>query len=255
MTAREDRPVGAIAGPGVDQGAEEQDWIEAMVLELRLRDVRGRAVGDAVRSVQAHCADSGESPAEAFGDPVAYAASLSFGAGDVDEMGLTSWVRVLAPVFSGLVGFVGATAAWSAHLAGDPVVLSWGDIGAAVTFVLLVGALIRFLRPLLDRPVLGTVLVAAGLLAMVAQQILWSAPALSLPVSVVGVVALLALAGSVVGLRRQRDVLHDPVVDPVDGTDRYAPTSSPKRRHLTALAGEWTFVICTAVFGIVLWLV
>lgn len=45
-------------------------------LTLRLREVRGDAIGDAVAVVRAHVADSGHSAFTAFGDPRAYAEEL-----------------------------------------------------------------------------------------------------------------------------------------------------------------------------------
>lgn len=51
-------------------------WIDDLTLALRLRDVRGDAIGDAVAVVRGHIADSGETAAEAFGEPRAYAGQL-----------------------------------------------------------------------------------------------------------------------------------------------------------------------------------
>lgn len=51
-------------------------WIDDFILALRLRSVRGDAIGDAVALVREHLGDSGEAAAEAFGPPRAYAASL-----------------------------------------------------------------------------------------------------------------------------------------------------------------------------------
>lgn len=56
--------------------ATNQAWIDDFILALRLRSVRGDAIGDAVAVVRAHLADSGESAAEAFGNARTYAASL-----------------------------------------------------------------------------------------------------------------------------------------------------------------------------------
>lgn len=53
-----------------------KSWVEPFIMELRLANVPGTAIGDALETVHAHCADSGESPHEAFGDPKEYARSL-----------------------------------------------------------------------------------------------------------------------------------------------------------------------------------
>ncbi|QGQ18214.1 hypothetical protein GC089_01680 [Cellulomonas sp. JZ18] len=52
-------------------------WRERLVLELRLRDVPGSTIGGALAEVEAHCVDSGQDAATAFGDPAAYAATLA----------------------------------------------------------------------------------------------------------------------------------------------------------------------------------
>lgn len=54
----------------------DEAWIDDFMLALRLRSVRGDAIGDAVATVREHLADSGEGATEAFGEPRSYAASL-----------------------------------------------------------------------------------------------------------------------------------------------------------------------------------
>lgn len=51
-------------------------WREAFVVELRRLDVTGDRIGSALAEVNAHCADSGETPRQAFGEPAAYARAL-----------------------------------------------------------------------------------------------------------------------------------------------------------------------------------
>lgn len=69
-------------------------WIDDFTLALRLRAVRGDAIGDAVAVVREHLADSGETATEAFGDPRSYAAQLELPtvarlrAGDPSIMGM-----------------------------------------------------------------------------------------------------------------------------------------------------------------------
>ena len=53
-----------------------ESWIEEFILALRLRDVRGDAIGDATEVVRGHIADSGQDAHEAFGDPSFYAKQL-----------------------------------------------------------------------------------------------------------------------------------------------------------------------------------
>ncbi|MDN6298828.1 MAG: hypothetical protein L0J68_00860 [Micrococcaceae bacterium] len=53
-----------------------ESWIEEFILALRLREVRGDAIGDATAVVRGHIADSGQDAHEAFGDPSFYAKQL-----------------------------------------------------------------------------------------------------------------------------------------------------------------------------------
>jgi len=55
----------------------EKKWLDELAVELRLRDVPGSAIGDALASVKEFLADSGQSPDEAFGSPREYAADLN----------------------------------------------------------------------------------------------------------------------------------------------------------------------------------
>jgi len=52
-------------------------WRDNFVIALKLRNISGRQIGDALAQVDAHCTDSGEVPGEAFGDPVAYATHVA----------------------------------------------------------------------------------------------------------------------------------------------------------------------------------
>ncbi|NOJ60205.1 hypothetical protein [Arthrobacter sp. 260] len=56
---------------------EQRKWLEDFIVELRLRDVPGDLIGDAVSTVEAHLQDTGESPIDAFGPPDEYAENLA----------------------------------------------------------------------------------------------------------------------------------------------------------------------------------
>ncbi|GAB47826.1 hypothetical protein [Mobilicoccus pelagius] len=224
-------------------------WIDDMVVELRLRDVKGAAIGDAVASVESHCADSSETPREAFGDPREYAASLTFPQEDRTGDTIREWATVMAPVVVGLAGFSLTTGAVTALLEGEGVPVTWGGIAAAVFLVVAVALLVRYLRALLDHGI-GGALALGGTIAIAAMlPVLWRDPAFALPATVAGIGGLVLLAASVVLGRRARR-LDDPVVDPVDRSDRYA-----SRRPVlsTLVTGEWMFVTATIVLSLVLW--
>jgi hypothetical protein len=56
-----------------------EGWCDTFATQTRLYGTPGPAIGEALAEIDAHCADSGQSPAEAFGDPVDYAAALARG--------------------------------------------------------------------------------------------------------------------------------------------------------------------------------
>lgn len=232
-----------------DTGKDTRRWIDDMVVELRLRDVKGTAIGDAVASVESHCADSGETPGEAFGDPRTYAASLTFPEEDRAGDTIREWATVMAPVVVGLAGFSLATGAVTAMLDGDAVPVTWGGIAAAVFLVVAAALLVRYLRVLLDHGI-GGALALVGTFAIAAMlPVLWRDPLFDVPAAVAGVGGLALLATSVVLGRRARR-LDDPVVDPVGHRDRYA---SRRPVWSALLTGEWMFVTATIVLSLVLW--
>ncbi|MBW3084494.1 hypothetical protein KEM60_00682 [Austwickia sp. TVS 96-490-7B] len=54
----------------------DPEWMEALLLALRMKEVPGSRIGDHLEQVESHCADSGQNAAQAFGDPREYAAQL-----------------------------------------------------------------------------------------------------------------------------------------------------------------------------------
>ncbi len=50
---------------------------QELIVALRLKDVPGDRIGEIVAEVESHVADTGEHPAEAFGNPRDYAATLT----------------------------------------------------------------------------------------------------------------------------------------------------------------------------------
>lgn len=69
----------AAASGAAGSPLPDDDWRQELVLALRVRDVPGRRIGDVLAEVEAHCADSGQGPREAFGDPEDYAGELAPG--------------------------------------------------------------------------------------------------------------------------------------------------------------------------------
>jgi hypothetical protein len=102
-------------------------WQNAFVAELRLRDVPGRAIGDALAEVEAHCADSGQDAGTAFGEPMAYAAQRAEQL-PTDRHPVRETATVLAQT-AGAMGVVWSVPPW---LNGEPLVMSGGAVASAV---------------------------------------------------------------------------------------------------------------------------
>ena len=74
-----------------------ETYTEQLIYELRLRDIPGNVIGDAVAQGESHTADTGEDPVDTFGTPADYAATFG---GPKPPVRL--WPRV---VVSWLIGF------------------------------------------------------------------------------------------------------------------------------------------------------
>jgi hypothetical protein len=118
----------------------DERWMRDFVLELRLRGVNGSTIGDAVASVRELLRDSGQSAAEAFGQPRAYAASLEL-PGTHRRFGLVSAVT---QSLVGLVAFTGFAKATTSWLDGQEFVV----ISSAQLLLLALACLVVLLLPL-----------------------------------------------------------------------------------------------------------
>jgi len=54
----------------------DKRWRDDFIIAMRMQDATGEQIGDALATVDAHCAESGESAEGAFGDPTDYATTL-----------------------------------------------------------------------------------------------------------------------------------------------------------------------------------
>ena len=193
-------------------------WRDAFVLELRLQDVRGDRIGDALTLVDEHCTDSGESPEEAFGDPVSYARETA-GSVPADQR-----VRRPSPVATGLAAS-GLTLAVHALLSGvtgltqgEPATISAGSLVAAGVAGVLVALITHFFATLVrpGRRVILFAVVWVGTGAVLLPQALIRGTVLDGPAWVF-LLAAVVLGAAVWGqLRSPRS---DAVRDPRDGAD------------------------------------
>ena len=111
----------------------EETWAEAFILELRLRGVSGPRIADALVEVDSHCAESGTSASEAFGDAVEYAVSLGLPSSD-EPVGRR--LRGMVPMAVQVLGML--VASWSVVDARQAAAVDI-TVGAVVVALLLVG--------------------------------------------------------------------------------------------------------------------
>ncbi len=146
----------------------EADWVQAMLLELRLQGVAGERIGAALAEVEAHVVDSGQSAQEAFGDPVDYARSLGLPA--EPEQSKTATLKGVVPTLIQLFGLFAVIAAmpWSAATVGVTTTLLAGLLAAALLPVVVVALGDRVLRAIVEHPVRVFLITMVALAAVVA---------------------------------------------------------------------------------------
>lgn len=193
-------------------------WTADLVLALRLADVRGDAIGDAVRVVRDHCEESGEHPRDAFGPADEYAREL---AASLPAAARTpsSWRQPAAIATASTSGAL-LLLAGVTGLAGDErAVVRVGDLAVVAGVLVAALALHRLVAGLVRRVWPVAVVVGLGIAVPVVLAALVPGTLLTLPAPAavgLGVGALLSTAVAVaVGLRRTVT----PVVDPVTGQD------------------------------------
>lgn len=194
----------------------EKKWIDDFVIELRLREVRGDAIGDAVAAVKELLADSGENPLQAFGTPRQYAKQLELplveGAGF--DPGAT-----LAPALGALALLVYSPAVW-AFFGDEPLGYSLPQVLLLLVPLLIVAALPLYLDKLVRHFWVFAAVFGLSIAAAIASASFAPAPgttpwlrADALIVSAVS--ALVLLAAFLWGIRDSARTPDDPIVDPL----------------------------------------
>lgn len=230
----------------------EPAWAEAFVVELRLRGVEGRRIGAALAEVEAHCAESGESAQEAFGDPTAYAVELA-----LDGTVTLDWRGELVPSVLGLSGMMLTLGAVGASRAGTLVELTTGLALVVVLAVLGTTLVVRHADRVLRAVVRHRWLAVVGALApiglFVAILLLGRQTLVSLPPAgtlVVGVVFLGASTAMAVRIAEPAD----PVVGPAEAGGAGTMAEGAVSRGLQRLT-PWLFPVLTAVMALPLLLI
>lgn len=227
----------------------EPDWAEALLLELRLRGVAGGRIGAVLAEVEAHCADSGETARDAFGEPAEYAAALDLPASPTQSGSSAPEVAAAAAGLLGMFTTAGSVAAWQT---GTTVTFTLGAMVAAL--VLLACLTVLALRPdkvlrfVLERPLVTTLgfgAVTAGLVVLLVSA---RQPLFDLPWQPLLALGLTLVIGEFIWTLRHRDQLDDPVVGPgPDGAGTLAPGRFPR---LAAAVGPWLTPVLTAALSL-----
>lgn len=191
-----------------------KEWASEFAMALRSRDVTGAAIGDAVREAEAFCADSGQSPLEAFGPAAAYADSLA----DLPIVAAhTSWAGRIAPPALGLAGLALALPTLDAWRAERAVELTLGGLVTLGVILVTVTAFLMWPR-VFRRKEPFLILVSLGMCGSLTATVLLQQSEAALPTLPSAVVAAAALIGS--GIWQMRVLDPDVIVDPLGSTPR-----------------------------------
>jgi hypothetical protein len=239
----------------------DEDWAEALLLELRLRGVPGDVVGGVLAEVDAHVVDSGTTARDAFGDPVAYARSLDL---PTVADGPRDHLRSAGPVGLQLIGMLLVLWSTTALAGGEPVTITAGHVATAgLVAVQLVALALRsdvVLRGVVERPVLAW-FAFMGLMGLnVVALVVLRQPVLSAPAPVTVAVGLLLLAAGT-GLawaRHRSGVDDDPVLSPVPGGRTGAGGQSgvqvgARSARRWGAVGVWLLPVWTVVLAATTW--
>ncbi|MGM7696969.1 hypothetical protein [Microbacterium sp. A84] len=136
----------------------DKKWFDEFIVELRLRDVLGSSIGDAVASARELLADSGQSATEAFGPARLYAAAL-----ELPRESGKSWAsRGLGPSLLGLIAFLLFIQAGTAWAQGEAILTSPAQLALMATPVLFIAFLPLYFRAAIRRLWLLVLLVFVG---------------------------------------------------------------------------------------------
>lgn len=226
----------------------EPEWAEAAILELRLLGVSGEHVGAALAEVDAHCLDSGEPAAQAFGDPVAYARSLDLPAEDDSRTGV---LLAVAPPLVQVLGMLVALAALTALRRDESLAISTGLAGMVAVLLVCVAVVARWdtavLRLLIHRPVVAGVVGAVAVAAMAAVAVLGTGTLWTMPAAPAVAGGGVALAAGTVWAAVRLDADASPLVAPT------GPTPTWQGARLTRVLTVWQVPAAAALLGVVVW--
>ncbi len=222
--------------------ALERRWVDDVTRELAIRGASGRAIGEALAIVDAHCAESGQEAEQAFGPAADYAGSVHLRASDTEAHSLAAQVRAAWPSLLGLAGMLLAFRCIDAYQTSSAVPIRWGDLIGLVGIIALSVAAVRWIGVLIHHPVLSWVVGTALFTGVIGLQIVTTAEIARVPLPGAAIGAGLALVGSGIW-----GTLAGPEVDVVRDPRPGAP--APRAMRAFGLVTNWLFLILTLLAG------
>lgn len=237
----------------------EETWSEAFIIELRLIGVHGSRIGDALTEVDSHCAESGSTAADAFGDPVEYARGLGLPVEDDDARAMFT---AIGPTIVQVIGMLILVFSFADAVRGRPFELTIGHTVVAALLATELAALALaaelILRAIVSHPVLSWLTFVANLGLMVLLLVLLDTNLARIHASwgagVGGAVLIAGLAWSLTRKRTSR-WLDDPLVAPLRAE---SPPSADRdgAKRLAALLDAflpWQIPLATALILAYMW--
>lgn len=194
-----------------DASKEARRWRDDFVLRLRMTNVPGARVGDALKTVEEHCRETGQEPREAFGDPRDYADSLGLGR----RTPLSTYLLVVPAFFGATFLAAGLPRA----ISGDRVPFTWVDfttwalvIGGSLALVAAMGRVRR--TALVFAVGYGVIFAGIVLLSVIGNG---ARPLMHASAWLMTAAGLLLLAYTIVVV--VREIRSNKIADPVTGED------------------------------------
>lgn len=220
-------------------------WLNELVLELRIQNITGAAIGDTVAEVEAHLAETAEAPREAFGTPREYAATLNLPTDTSGRLTPQWWIKLATGLTLGFLGGLWLVPSGVAALKRDEgAVFPVGMVITLAVMVVVIGVtaltLDRFLRP----GPYGLTLWFVAVAALVVSVTIFDGPLFTLN-------AWLAVAAGAVAVLIAVPLFpvfgaETEITDPRGQRSRYAVGRA-------ASAGSWIWPVFALVAGTVAW--
>lgn len=233
------------------QQTSDKKWFDQLVLELRLRQVHGSAIGDTIASARELLSDTGPQAEEAFGPARDYAAALELPSGPKHD-----WVRkALWPSLLGLLAFLLFNQAVVSWTRSEPLLVSPAQLAFLATPVIFIAFLPLYLDAVIRRTwvciVIAAICALAGALSAFATPTNRAEAWLAidpLPWLIGSALAMVTL--SIINtIRSSRSKDENDITDPLAGTTDSTGTGARAIVQVT----NWLFpILALAMLGLAL---